>query len=221
VRPILAISLIVLGEGLAAPAQAQRDSRPPGVHVEVAAATPGERDRPVVAVHGVLNGSKVRDLMLNAAFPVRLAFRLDLWKKNAWVDDLKGSTEWDVLVSFDPTSKRFAVRRRHGTQTEQFPTFASIDDAVAFVELPYHVPQIERGTRGQQYYYSIRLDVVALQSSDLEAVQRWLKGDLEPVIRGKRNPVSAVREGIGTFLSRVIGGDRRRYEDRSAIFTAG
>jgi hypothetical protein len=219
-RAIRAVSLLFLIGGLAAPVMAQRDPRVDALEVRIPGSVLDERDRPEVVTHGVLDGTKIRDLMA-AAFPAQLHFRLELWKKNPWVDEFKGFTEWDVLVSFDPTTKRYAVRRRHGTQTEEFPSFASIAEAIAFVERPYRVPQIARGVRGEQYYYLAHLDVMALQNSDLEAVQRWLKGDLQPAIRGKRNPFAAVREGLGTMLSRVIGGDRRRYEDRSAIFTAG
>jgi hypothetical protein len=212
--------VLLLFLGLATPIMAQRDPRADPLEVRVAGPTLGERDRPEVLTHGVLDGTKIRDLMA-AAFPAHLHFRLELWKKNSWVDEYKGATEWDVLVSFDPTTKRYAMRRRHGTQIEEFLTFASIEAVVASVERPYKVPQLPRGTRGQEHYFLAVLEVEALQNSDLEAVQRWLKGDLRPAIRGKRNPFEALRQGLGTMLSRVVGGERRRYETRSGVFTAG
>ena len=72
--------------------------------------------------------------------------------------------------------------------------------------------------KGAQYYYNVILDVETLSVSDLDELQRWLNGELQPAVRGKRAPLSALRRGFGTLLSRVLGGEKRHYEARSGPF---
>jgi hypothetical protein len=71
-----------------------------------------------------------------------------------------------------------------------------------------------------RYYYNVVLDVETLSVSDLDELQRWLSGELQPAVRGKRAPLSALRRGFGTLLSRVLGGEKRHYEARSGTFRA-
>ena len=65
------------------------------------------------------------------------------------------------------------------------------------------------------------IEISVLSLSDLDAWQRWVKGEAAPAIQGKRNPVGAFQRGIGALLSRVLGGDTQSYETRSGVFTAG
>jgi hypothetical protein len=62
--------------------------------------------------------------------------------------------------------------------------------------------------------------VESLSVSDLDELQRWLRGELQPAVRGRRSPFSALREGFGTLLSRVLGGETRHFESRSGTFRA-
>ena len=55
-----------------------------------------------------------------------------------------------------------------------------------------------------------------LTESDLDALQQWLRGPTAP---GRGNPITALRSGIGTLFSRILGGDKRHYESRSELFT--
>jgi hypothetical protein len=73
---------------------------------------------------------------------------------------------------------------------------------------------------GTRYYYNVVVDIEALRVSDLDELERWLKGELRPAVRGKRAPLSALQRGFGTLLSRVLGGETRHYEARSATFRA-
>ncbi len=181
------------------------------------ATTLSATDRPSVIVHGVLAGGKIRGL-LQSAFPARLQFHLELYKKNRWIDDLKGTTDWDVLVAFDLATHRYSVRRLHDQQSDDLGTFTTLDEAAAAVERPYVPAPIGRLERGNSYYYAARLEVTTLDMSDLEAVQRWLSGEAKPAIQGKHSPLTALRAGLETAISRVIGGDRRTYPASSAVF---
>ncbi len=160
--------------------------------------------------------AKTRELLL-VGFPAALHYRLELWRQGGWFDDLESASEWDVVVVYDPVAKAYRVVRQHGRQREDFGTFGSLTTAEGAVDRAYHV-SLQPQRHGAKYYYALSLDVQTLTESDLDALQRWLRGDVEPAVRGQNSPVSAIRNGIGTLLSRILGGDKRHYEKRSESF---
>jgi len=155
-------------------------------------------------------------------FPVALHFRLELWRTGGVFNDLESSTRWDVLVQYDldPYGKAYRIVRRHGHQTEDFGSVPTLDSAEALLARPYRVRLTPTHAR-VRYYYNVVLDVESLSANDLSELQRWLHGDLQPAVRGRTNPLSALKNGIGRLLSRVLGGTKRSYEATSPTFVAG
>jgi hypothetical protein len=171
---------------------------------------------PNVVTANLLANGKTRELLRNG-FPTALHFRAELWRKSRWFDDQAGMTEWDVLVQYDPASQLYRVVRQHGdNQLEDFGGFASLTTAEAQINRAYRIPL--RPSRPGRYYYNLSLDIETLRVTDLDALQRWLRGEFQPAVRGKRSPVSALRKGVETLFSRVLGGESRRYEQRSGVF---
>jgi hypothetical protein len=82
---------------------------------------------------------------------------------------------------------------------------------------PYRV-SIDLPKRGQRTYYNLLLDVETLSLTDLDEVQRWLKGELQPAVHGQKNPGTAVTRGLRTIVVRLLGGEKRHYESRSGTF---
>jgi hypothetical protein len=198
---------------LAAPLSAQ-DSR---VQLELIlpASLAVDGEGPTVQTANLLANAKTRELLRNG-FPTALHFRAELWRKSGWFNDPAGTTEWDVLVQYDPASQLYRVVRQHGNnQLEDFGGFGSLASAEAQINRAYKIPL--RPTRPGRYYYNLSLDIETLRVSDLDALQRWLRGDFQPAVRGRSNPVTAVRRGVETLFSRVLGGESRRYEQRSEI----
>ena len=72
--------------------------------------------------------------------------------------------------------------------------------------------------RRGRYYYSVGLDVETLSMSDLDEVERWLRGELRPAVRGQRNPGTALTRGLRTLFVRLLGGEKRRYDVQSRTF---
>jgi len=68
-------------------------------------------------------------------------------------------------------------------------------------------------------YYIVTLNVAMLSVNDLDEVERWLRGELQPAVRGERNPGTALSRGAMTLMTRILGGERRHYEARSPKFT--
>ena len=160
----------------------------------------------------------MRELLRNG-FPAAMTFRLELWRASGFFDELEETQSWTMRVAYDPYIQEYRAVRTHGPALEDFGGFPTLEALEAKLRLPYPVllPPKRSGTR---YYYNAVLDVESLSVSDLDELQRWLRGEFEPAVRGKRAPLSALRRGFGTLLSRLLGGETRHYESRSGAFRA-
>jgi hypothetical protein len=187
--------------------------------VIVPAGTLTATQAPRIVGKNILADPTTRELLRNG-FPTKLHYKLELWKKDGLFNNIESSTEWDVLVQYDPAARVYRAVRRNGKQLEDFGGFATLTSAEEPLTRPYRVPLRPR-TQGGRYYYNVFLDVTTLDVSDLDELQRWLRGELQPAVHGRTNPASALKNGIGTLLSRLLGGERRHYEQRSETFTAG
>lgn len=208
----IALTFILLLAAL--PAEAQR--RGPEIEVVPLPANSPPRGAAVRA-GGLLGGAKIRELM-RSGFPAALSFRLELWRTGGLFNELESSTNWNVLVRYDPYSQQYLVVRRQGAAFEEdFGGFPTIQAAEAVLAQPFPVPLQPRRS-GTRYYYNLVVDIEALSVSDLDELERWLRGELRPAVRGKRAPIPALRRGLGTLLSRVLGGETLHYEARSGTF---
>lgn len=210
------LALAVLLSFFASPVLAQRG---PQLEVSVLANSPPSGASVVAA--RVLGGAKIREL-LRSGFPAAMTFRLELWRAGGLFDEIEQSSQWQVLVRYDPYSRQYLAMRRHARAAgaavqEDFGEFPTIEALEERLDRPY--PVLLRPQRPDtRYYYNVVLDVESLSVSDLDELQRWLRGELEPAVRGKRAPLSALRRGFGTLLSRLLGGETRHYESRSGAF---
>jgi hypothetical protein len=122
------------------------------------------------------------------------------------------------VVRFDALAKVYQVYRITGTQATHLGDYSDFNVAASAAEAPY-TTLMPPAKRRQRTYYSLVLEVESLSLSDLDEVERWLRGELKPAIRGDKNPGTAVSRGLGTLFVRLMGGDKRRYEARSGKFT--
>lgn len=172
---------------------------------------------PNVVAGNLLAVGDTRELLRNG-FPARLHYRLELWREKGWFDDVESATDWDVFVKYEATSESFVVVRRHGQLTENVD-FTTLTSAEMFLSKPYSVPLAPQ-RRGASYYYVLSVDIEAMSVSDLDELQRWLRGELKPAVQLKNNPATAIKNGVGTLLARVLGGEKQHYVRRSATFKA-
>ena len=193
---------------VATPAAAQR-----GARLEVA--LPNLAEPPLVRAPGVLSDRSMRDLLRNG-FPARLHYRVELWSESGWFNQLQRSVEWDMIVQYDALNRTYRVARITdrvqplGTYTD----FAGVEDALA---QSFAAP-IRPPTGRDEYYYSATLDVQTLSLSDLDEVERWLRGELRPAVRGERNAGTALGRGLRTLFLRLLGAEQRRYEVQTRQF---
>jgi hypothetical protein len=213
-----AIALVLL---LAASSSLRGQGKSPRVDVT--------RPDPVVAgsgvattvISGVLTEGSRKE-PLHAGFTTAIHGTLELWRKGGFLGtyDRESVFEWDVLIDYSPATKTYHVRRVIDNRPHELGEVTTIEAAEQLVRQPYN-PPLSPERSGSKYFYLFKAEVSTLSLSDLEAWQRWLKGEAQPAVQGKRNPVGAIQRGLGALLSRALGGDTQTYERRSSDFTAG
>jgi hypothetical protein len=203
---------LVAALGLATPLAAQK------VHIDVLPPpqTTWADEAPSVGSGGLLADAAMRDLLANG-FPARLHYRLERWASGRWFDDLKAAFEWDVILKYDVLGKKYQVVRVVNNKPQSLGEFQAVEDAEKAVEAPYKAG-ISLPRKGQRSYYNLLLDVETLSLSDLDEVNRWLRGELKPAVSGKKNPGTAVGRGVRTIIVRLLGGEKRHYEARTGAF---
>ena len=206
---MLCFALVATGTSVAA----QR-----GPALDVILPAPGSlgEEGPTIRARNVLTERYVVDLLRNG-FPARLHFRVELWTTRGLFDSMLRSAEWDVLVRYDALREQFEAVRVVGDSATPLGRFAQIADVASELERPMRAP-ITPLSRRIPMYYDVTLELEMLSVSDLDEVERWLRGELKPAVRGQRNPGTAVGRGMRTLLARVLGGEMRRLEARSATF---
>ncbi len=196
--------LFVLLSFLAAPLSAQR--RPV---LEVVPPVAGAAGATVTSTN-LFGESDMRDLV-RSGFPASLHYRLELWRSGGFFDDLEGRAEWEVIVQYDPSAQRYRVVRRQGGRLEDMGTFATLSTAQSTLERPTRTTLAPERDR-TRYYYILTLDVEALSVSDMDQLERWLRGT-----RGG-TAVEAVGTGLRTLMLRMLGGEKKRFTSRSPVF---
>jgi hypothetical protein len=186
------------------------------VLISLPSATALSAEGPMVQATGVLGDTKMQELM-RSGFPALLHFKVELWSASGWLDDLEGSTEWAVVMRYDPLGKSYRVARIVGDRVESIGQFPDYANAVAAAERAYRAP-IRAPRSRDRFYYNAVLDVEVISLSDLDEVERWLRGELRPAVRGQRNPATALTRGVRTLVVRLLGGEKRHYVERSPVF---
>lgn len=177
-------------------------------------------DAPTVSMSNMLTEGHRRDL-LNSGFSASLHCRSELWKKGSFIFYAPESiVEWDIIVEYMPATQVYHIRRVQDGRLEDLGEVKSIEAAEQIVDRPYRLPQPPR-SQGRRYYYAFIVELSTLSLSDLDAWQRWVRGEAAPAVQGKQNPATALQRGLGSLLSRVLGGETQSYERKSGTFKAG
>ncbi len=200
--------------GWAGPPALAQDAREGILTVELRRDSAGTLLAPRVRASRPL-GAGVFDAALRNGFPVQLHFRLDLYRDAALFDRLERSIAWDVIVRLDPLANTFDIVRTGGT-VENAPDTAALARAL---EVPFTVDLLPAGPPGRsRFYYLATLDIESLSLTELEEVERWLRGELEPAVREGGDVGDALGRGARRLLIRFSGLPRRHLEGRTPTF---
>ena len=176
------------------------------------------KEGPTVRALDVVSDAETKGL-LESGFPARLHFRIELWSAGRVFDAMLSSAEWDLFIYYDGLGKKYRVVRVEGDgeSVTSAGQFGSFDEMIKEVERPLRVPLRAAKQQNRQYYIGV-LDVESLSLTDLDEVERWLRGELQPAVRGDGNPGTALGRGIRRVFVRLLGAERRNLQARSRTF---
>jgi hypothetical protein len=206
IRSALVVAALLL-VGAAGRSHAQRR-----LTLDVAPPAAGPSGAPTVTTTNLFGDAEMRDLV-RSGFPASLRFRLELWRVGGLFNDLESRQDWELIVQYDPAGQRYRVVRRQRGRVEDLGSFATLATAQAMLERPLRAGLLPERD-GARYYYTLTLDIVALSVSDMDELERWLRGT-----RGG-TAVSALGSGVRTLMLRMLGGEKRHYDGRSPTFVA-
>jgi hypothetical protein len=171
------------------------------------------------SITGILTEGHRLDLLHNG-WPTAIHGKLELWRQGRFGPyNLESDYQWDVIVEYSPASKLYHLRRIVENVVTDLGEVSSIQAAEQLLRQPFS-PPLSPERSGGRYFYLFNAEVSTLSLTDIKAWQDWLRGEAAPAVKGKRSPVSAFKKGLGTALSRMLGGDTQTYETRSP-FIAG
>lgn len=174
----------------------------------------GSRDPVLRAVD--LLGDERWSSMLSSGFPVRLHFRVELWRdRDVWFDALVRQVEWDVVVRREPLLDQYTVNTITPA-TVQERRYATLGSLMSALEYAYRITI--GPTESGEYYYAGMLGLATLSDTDLEEVDRFLRGDLGSAAGGSEDLGDAVTRGAKRLLLRLAGLPSLRLEARSGRF---
>ena len=107
-----------------------------------------QTDVPRVRSTGLLADGKFVGLM-RSGFPLRLHYRLELWKvRSSWFEQFVREVAWDAVARNDPLADDFMLIRQGGTITR----YATSEELSVALDIPYLVtlrPTAGSGGGGQ------------------------------------------------------------------------
>jgi hypothetical protein len=207
----LIVSLALLG---ARPAAAQAG----GLRVAVGLPPPEARltSGPTLTITNAFADARSAELLENG-FPARVSITAELWASRTLFDDFLGEATVERVVRYDVLSRTYRIGRVSGDTVIEVARLSTLAEVRSEISRAFQVPlPAPPGRRG--LYYTAMVTIETFSSDDLAEVQRWLNGDVEPALRGQKNPASALTRGVLTLVSRLLGGDVKRERGRSIVF---
>jgi len=202
---------------LAIAGSALRAQATPTLDIRLPAADQLTTAGPLVLATNMLSSAHSRE-PLAAGFPARFHFLVTLWSEGRFTNSIERRAEYDVLVQYHVAEKKYdVVQLMNDRPPFSLGRFDRVEDAERAVARPTRVP-ITAFKSKKHFYYRATLDVQVLGASDLDELNRWLKGEVGPAIHGERNPGTALTRSIRMLMSRLLGGDSREFEAETGVF---
>jgi hypothetical protein len=196
---------------------AAQDAGPVRLHVTLTqdSSVRGAR-APVVRSENLLAGESRWLDALRSGLPVRLHYRVEVWRsRDGWFDTFSRQIEWDVVVRHEPLLDHYTLLTLVGARRQE-RRYATLDALGAALAFAYQVNV--RPDEPGGYYYAASLQISTLSDSDLDELERFLAGDLRNGSGAGEGLGDAVGRGATRFLLRLAGLPSLRLEARSERF---
>jgi hypothetical protein len=207
-RPACLLAFVL---GLAAPAAAQTSRVELVVRLAPPALPDGAR-RAQVQVRDLLADRRWADA-LDQAFPIRLSYRLEIWRsREGWIDEFQRATEWSAVIQREPLQDQYRVTQifLSGPIESRFNTR---DELARWMGVPNEIDALPQGTG--TFYYNVKVKLSALSAEDMDELERFLAG--QPATRS--NPGrGSIGQRVREFLLRVAGMPSDELEVKSSSF---
>lgn len=205
------LAALALGGLVAAPVAAQA----PRVSLAVALGPdtfPKHARRARVQVRDLLGDKRWSDA-LDQLFPIRLSFRMEIWRsRDGWIDEFQRATEWSTVIQREPLQEQYRVTRLLLSGPEEF-RFPTREELERWLRYTTEVDALPEGTG--TFYYTVTLTITALSSEDMEALERFLAGQPTAPAQPENNSIG---KRIRQFLLRIAGLPWEELEVRSEKF---
>ncbi len=210
--------MVALAALLAAPWGVLRAQNAPiRLHVTLAQDSSSRGARaPVVRSENLLGAESRWLSALRSGLPVRLHYRVEVWRsRDGWFDEFSRQAEWDLVVRHEPLLDQYTLLTLVGRRRQE-RRYATLDALGAALAFAYQVNVRPEESGG--YYYAASLQVSTLSDSDLDELERFLTGDIGEAAQGTEGIGDAVERGATRFLLRLAGLPSLRLEARSPRF---
>jgi len=170
---------------------------------------------PEARVSGLLQDERWTSALLSG-LPLRLHYRLELWRSRAsWFDAAVRSIEWDVVVRREPLLDQYSVTTvlLGRTRQQRYPDLDALGTALG---VAYRIAV--RATDKGDYYYVATLSVSTLSDTDLDEMDRVMRGETGAATDDGGNVGDAVGRTARRMLLRVAGLPIMRVDGRSENF---
>ena len=178
--------------------------------------SPSGARAPLVRAENLLVGESRWLEALRSGLPVRLHYRVEVWRsRDGWFDNFSRQVEWDVVVRHEPLLDQYTLLTLVGSRRQE-RRYATLDALGAALSFTYQV-NVQPDAAGG-YYYAASLQISTLSDSDLDELKRFLAGDIGDAAQGSEGIGDAVGRGATRFLLRLAGLPSLRLEARSPRF---
>ena len=150
---------------------------------------------------------------LHEGLPLRLSLNVALWR-DRFFDSQVASDTWSARLLWDELSRTYLV------SVESSDPTAARDLAEAGDQLQQAIAVDVRPREAGRHYYLVDFEVETLSLSDIEELERWLRGEVTPGPddAGGGDVDGALARGVQRLLVRALGLPTRRLRLRSETF---
>lgn len=132
---------------------------------------------------------------LDQSFPIRLGFRMEIWRsRDGWIDEFQRATEWSMVIQYEPLQDQYRVTELLLSGPLE-TRFSSRDELARWVGITREVDALPVGSG--VFYYDLKLRISALSDEEMEELEQFLAGV-------PTSPAPPERGSVGRSLRRFL-----------------